>query len=460
LEYDITPGEEWTHVRVGNHGCTGLGGPLEYGAFQQSSNGVDWTYIDPTEAADIAVVANDYGAWSPFTPAAVNPEEDLYDEVQSSESSSSGVSTSQAASSSASATVGLVAGISPALVVTADVADVPEEVIASFINELIRHTDRLASKSNTTDSLVDTAAIISIAQQAIDQVVAETANGAELVNFGAVLTLVDLAGIAEAQSPSYNSVMAVAELVAAIEAYNGADGYDVTETSDLADVYARRVEALVELIDQYYIVDTNTVVIHVMQSVADTADLDIDLTFAGSVLNALLSDVVLATIRLNIGGELFTGWVLNTDTLAPSEYQFADRQFNSACKHGTRYLMAAEDGIYEFTEETGVESVMTYIKTGKTDFGSDLKKRIVNSYIVYSASGNMVLKVTTSEYGQLQTRNYRMVPPSNSATTDVRRFDLGRGIKSRYWQFELVGDGVDCDIDEIGMLPIVLSRRI
>jgi hypothetical protein len=122
--------------------------------------------------------------------------------------------------------------------------------------------------------------------------------------------------------------------------------------------------------------------------------------------------------------------------------------------------MAAEDGIYEFTEETGVESVMTYIKTGKTDFGSDLKKRIVNSYIVYSASGNMVLKVTTSEYGQLQTRNYRMVPPSNSETTDVRRFDLGRGIKSRYWQFELVGDGVDCDIDEIGMLPIVLSRRI
>jgi hypothetical protein len=225
-------------------------------------------------------------------------------------------------------------------------------------------------------------------------------------------------------------------------------------------VYAARVAAVAEIIEERYIDDVPDVLVHVMQAVTDTAEGATDITSTGSLLNALLADTVVATIRLNIGGELFTGWVLNTDTLAPSEYQFADRQFNSACKHGSKYLMAAEDGIYEFTESTGVESVMTYIKTGKTDFGSDLKKRIVNSYIVYSASGNMVLKVTTSEYGQLQTRNYRMVPPGNSETTDVRRFDLGRGIKSRYWQFELVGDGVDCDIDEIGMLPIVLSRRI
>jgi hypothetical protein len=180
----------------------------------------------------------------------------------------------------------------------------------------------------------------------------------------------------------------------------------------------------------------------------------------GSIITALLDDTTLAAVRLNIGGELFTGWVMNTDTLAASEYQFVDRQFNSACKHDDQYLMAAEDGIYAFTEEQDVESVMTYIKTGKMDFGSDLQKRIVNSYIVYSASGDMVLKVTTSEFGQLVTRNYKMVPPSNSETTDTRRFDLGKGIRSRYWQFELVGDSVDCDLDEIGMLPVLLSRRI
>jgi hypothetical protein len=341
-----------------------------------------------------------------------------------------------------------------------DCVDVLAPDVITLYVELAGLGDVLASSSNTTSSLTDSANLRDIIQAAVQNLIAETANGADVFAVESAAVLADIADALGTFSGSYTGVMLVAEMVAALEMYNGADGYDVTESGNAADVYAARVAAIAEIIEERYIDDVPDVLVHVMQVVTDTADGATDITSTGSLLNALLADTAVATIRLNIGGELFTGWVLNTDTLAPSEYQFADRQFNSACKHGSKYLMAAEDGIYEFTESTGVESVMTYIKTGKTDFGSDLKKRIVNSYIVYSASGNMVLKVTTSEYGQLQTRNYRMVPPGNSETTDVRRFDLGRGIKSRYWQFELVGDGVDCDIDEIGMLPIVLSRRI
>lgn len=346
---------------------------------------------------------------------------------------------------------------------SSDTADAVDTFAASTFTmylEAIGLTDALTSGANTTVALTDSAALTDIIQQAINQIVADTAAGADTLNLSAALTLVDIANAVATQTSTYNSVMLVAELVATLEAFNGADSADIMETGVLSDAYAARVAALVALLESAQAIDTNTTLVHVMQSATDSAEGATAITSTGSLITALLADSALTTIRLNIGGELFTGWVLNTDTMAPSEYQFADRQFNSACKHGDTYLMAAEDGIYEFTEDIGVESVMTYIKTGKTDFGSDLKKRIVNSYIVYSASGNMVLKVTTSEYGQLQTRNYKMVPPSNSETTDVRRFDLGRGIKSRYWQFELVGDGVDCDIDEIGMLPIVLSRRI
>lgn len=339
-------------------------------------------------------------------------------------------------------------------------ADTFVNITLTMYLEVIGLSDSFTAGANTTSALTDQANLTDIIQQAINQIVADTAAGADTLNLSAALTLVDIANAVATQTSTYNSVMLVAELVATLEAFNGADSADIMETGVLSDAYAARVAALVALLESAQAIDTNTTLVHVMQSATDSAEGATAITSTGSLITALLADSALTTIRLNIGGELFTGWVLNTDTMAPSEYQFADRQFNSACKHGDTYLMAAEDGIYEFTEDTGVESVMTYIKTGKSDFGSDLKKRIVNSYIVYSATGNMVLKVTTSEYGQLQTRNYKMVPPSNSETTDVRRFDLGRGIKSRYWQFELVGDGVDCDIDEIGMLPIVLSRRI
>lgn len=318
----------------------------------------------------------------------------------------------------------------------------------------------IAGTMHTTTSVLDSAAIQDVIQQAIEQLVTDTAAGAGTFSLGAASALIEIANAATIHVPSFNVVMSVAELIAAIDVLNGADGYDLTESGDAADTYAARVESVYAMLEAALATETDTVLVYVMQAVTDTAAGATAIDSEGSLVNVLLEEVLLATIYLNIGGELFTGWVLNTDTLAPSEYQFADRQFNSACKHGDKYLMASEDGIYEFTEAVGVESVMTYIKTGKSDFGSDLKKRVVNSYIVYSATGNMVLKVTTSEYGQLQTRNYRMVPPSNSETTDVRRFDIGRGVKSRYWQFELVGDGVDCDIDEIGMLPVVLSRRI
>lgn len=348
----------------------------------------------------------------------------------------------------------------PPLTDTADADDTIVESTYTYYLEAAGLTDALSSNASTTSSIVDTALLQDAIYSAIEQIVAEAAGASESVALGAALALVDIANAVSTETSTHTTVMLVAEIIATLESFNSVASEDIADSGGLSDAYVNRVSALVEMLEEHYLQDVSDVTVHVIQLVDDQAVGASNATFNGSLIRVLLEDMVLATVRLSIGGELYTGWVLNTDTMAPSEYQFADLQFNSACKHGTKYLLAADDGIYEFTEAPGVETVMSYIKTGKTDFGSDLKKRIVNSYMVYSASDEMVLKVTTSEYGQLVTRNYRMVPPTTSDTTDVRRFDLGRGIKSRYWQFELVGDGVDCDIDEIGMLPVVLSRRI
>lgn len=352
--------------------------------------------------------------------------------------------------------IGLVGTASDAFSIT----DSADTYAASFLSDLVRYAVTVTPASNTGASLIDTAAVVDVARQLLEQIVADIANSTVLLNPGIALQLIDLANATTAHVPTYDTVMAVAELIATAELYNGADGYDIAETGNFAEAFAARVGAIAAILDAAQVLDVGAGVVTVFQLQTDIAAGTDTFGSTGSIITALLDDTTLAAVRLNIGGELFTGWVMNTDTLAASEYQFVDRQFNSACKHDDQYLMAAEDGIYAFTEEQDVESVMTYIKTGKMDFGSDLQKRIVNSYIVYSASGDMVLKVTTSEFGQLVTRNYKMVPPSNSETTDTRRFDLGKGIRSRYWQFELVGDSVDCDLDEIGMLPVLLSRRI
>lgn len=338
-------------------------------------------------------------------------------------------------------------------------ADVFLPETLTYIFESAVFADAADPLSNTSSELSDSAFFTDIIQQAISQLVSDSASGVESFSIGAALSLVDIADAVATQTSTYNSVMLVSELIASIDAFNAADGYDIMESSAVVDGYAALVRAIANVIDAAIAIDVSTGILSVYQVVSDTGMVT-DTATNNSILTEMLTEGAVAIVRLNIGGELFTGWVLNADTLAPSEYQFADLNFNSACKHGNRYLMAADDGIYQFTEDVGVESVMTYIKTGKTDFGSDKHKRIINSYMVYSATGQMRLKVTTSENGQIRTHTYQMAPFANNETTDTRRFDIGKGPKSRYWQFEIVGEGVDCEFDEIGMLPVILSRRI
>lgn len=424
-----------------------------------------WGPASPLQRGAVYTYQIGYGVDGVLAPApsllgTLSTPDDLFDSVGLDEAlmSQSALSLGQADAAAIQAAATSL-GSAIAATTSASISDQLVSTVFTVYLEAVGLSDSFTAGANTTASLTDNAAMHDVIRQAINQIVADIAAGADSLSLGAAMTLVDIADAVAIQTPSYNSVMLVAELIATLEAYNSAPSADIIESSDLSDGYVARVEALAAMLEAAQAVDTNTALVHVMQSATDIADGVTTITSAGSLLNALLNDGVIATIRLNIGGEMFTGWVLNADTLAPSEYQFADLQFNSACKHGDRYLLAADDGIYQFTEDAGVETVMTYIKTGKLDFDSDLKKRVVNSYIVYASSGDMVLKVTTSEFGGLVTRNYRVAARADD-TTDVRRVDIGRGIKSRYWQFELVGDGVDCDIDEVGMLPVVLSRRI
>lgn len=330
----------------------------------------------------------------------------------------------------------------------------------TFMVERAIATAVMSSGSNTTATLAETAVGRDIIQQVINQIVAESANAVDAQSIGLTSLLAEIASASTVLAPSFNAVMMVAEFVTAVEFYNNVTGEDIAESGLVSDAYVARVGAVYQMIEQAQALDENTGVLHTIQLVSESAAATDVVSSEGSIFNYMMSEGAIALVRLNIGGELFTGWVLNTKTLASSEYQFADLEFNSACKHGDRYLMAAEDGIYEFTEDADVETVMTYIKTGKMDFGSDKRKRVVNSYMVYSAKGQMQLKVTISENGQLQTYTYQMQPFAADDTPDVRRFDIGKGLKSRYWQFEIVGEGADPIFDEIGMLPVVLSRRI
>jgi hypothetical protein len=167
---------------------------------------------------------------------------------------------------------------------------------------------------------------------------------------------------------------------------------------------------------------------------------------------------LLATIHLPSG--TYLAWVLHGDTRAYTRY--TNFPFNSFCELGGRYFGATDTGIYELTgDDDAGEPIAAHVRAGLSDMGTGKLKRMESLYLGYRADGAMVLKVvTTSDAGAKREDWYALETRPADAVREGR-VKIGRGLKSRYWGFELANvDGGDFALDSLEWLPMVLERRI
>lgn len=176
------------------------------------------------------------------------------------------------------------------------------------------------------------------------------------------------------------------------------------------------------------------------------------ITFAGTVpaprLSATLSAAVTSAYRT---------WVLNTKKSALTEY--SNFEFNSYCVFNGNVLAAGSNGIVvlgtqSLDNSTAISSTVT---TGQDSFGSSLLKRVPRIYVGHTAAGDLRFATITTEGG---TRRYAL--DWNRVTgTQQRRVPIGKGPKSRYWQFSLTNvDGADFSLNDILAFPAQLRRRV
>lgn len=172
------------------------------------------------------------------------------------------------------------------------------------------------------------------------------------------------------------------------------------------------------------------------------------------IMGMTLSDVVTAAIVIQAGDVAYNGWILNPNLAASTGLTgFA---FNSFVKHKGKYYGIGDGGIYELggPNDNGV-NIDAFVGLPKLDFGTERQKRIPYAYIGATSGGQMVLRVLVS--GTVYTYIAR------NATTEMaeQRVDIGRGLRSTYWQFELINEaGSDFELDTIKFMPVVLERRI
>lgn len=172
------------------------------------------------------------------------------------------------------------------------------------------------------------------------------------------------------------------------------------------------------------------------------------------IMGMTLSDVVTAAIVIQAGDIEYNGWILNPNLVASTGLTgFA---FNSFVKHKGKYYGVGDGGIYELggPNDNGV-SINAFVGLPRLDFGTEQKKSVPYAYIGVTSENQMVLRVLVS--GTVYTYIAR------NATTEMaeQRVDIGKGLRSTYWQFELINEaGADFELDTIKFMPVVLERRI
>jgi hypothetical protein len=151
-------------------------------------------------------------------------------------------------------------------------------------------------------------------------------------------------------------------------------------------------------------------------------------------------------------GSEITTWAVNTRTAAVSEY--TNFEFNSFAQMGNKYLAASSTGLYELVgdDDAGTD-IIARIKSGLMQWGSSRFTLFKAAYLGVRGPGDFVLRMET---GDGTTYDYS-VTTTDMRTTKVR---LGKGLRTRYFAFELISDGQDFDLDSIEFVPLVAERRV
>lgn len=165
-------------------------------------------------------------------------------------------------------------------------------------------------------------------------------------------------------------------------------------------------------------------------------------------LDATLISALAATYRT---------WALNLRKAPLTEY--TNFPFNSYTVFNGVVIAAGTGGLVELgTQDSDAGTAIAAVATtGKESFASSLHKRIPRIYLGHSATGDMKFSTITTEGG---TRAYSL-PWNGLNGMQQRRVPVGKGPKSRYWQFSIENvAGADFKIADMLVNTTTLRRRV
>lgn len=234
----------------------------------------------------------------------------------------------------------------------------------------------------------------------------------------------------------------------------------VSEALAANDSLLEIIQLLALLTDNFTIADSMesvlTIIIEETAEITAEDSLQLSAQYFQSIINRV---EVMAFIKTP--AELAQGWVLNTEAAMPvSEYD--NYLFNSLAYSPDEMLGCTDQGLYVLDgEDDAGADIDAKITSLMLDFDTTKLKRMSTAYMGYTSNGQLLLKIRSVDQGQFVEYWYEGRNPDEQVPPGQNRMKIGKGLRSRYWTFELVNiDGSDFELDKVELYPIVLQRRI
>lgn len=265
------------------------------------------------------------------------------------------------------------------------------------------------------------------------------------------LTVAERLGLTQALDPLFiythtvNDKLRFADSLGRFMAMLASDGLTVGET---LTPLGRRVNVVSETIGIGEQLIAPRLVLVLTGETIDLADTDI----LHMVYRGVLGDGLRLTAGYVSPDGNFTAWAVNTRTGAVTEYQ--NYAFNSFAQVGHKYLGATSAGLYELNgDDDDGDNIVARIASGYAQMAGAHLGSFKAAYLGVRGAGDFVFKLETAD-GRSYTYD---VVAQEMQTTKVR---LGKGLRARYFAFELQSTGQDFDLENIEFIPIVAQRRV
>lgn len=332
---------------------------------------------------------------------------------------------------------------------------------------IVQAMERLAGTSSASTQVLaslgvaDAALLTDAAQVLFEALASESMSSSESLSVVLASFAIETILALDTTANRADVVNGIAEACVIAETITQGFSLEAVENAGLEDSLAQTVLAVAQVLDAASLSDSSDNTLSAITLVSDTASLAD--SFASQLnANQLAGEAILAIARITLDGTEYVGIVLNTEGLQPSEY--ANWDFNSFARDGDTFYGAKEDGIYVLEGDTDQGAqIAFYLKTGRTDFGSAQLKGIDAVYLGYNSSGDVRLKVITSENGLTQENWYALSSAYSGSgdAPDAGRVKTGKGLRSRYWAFEITNmGGADLSLYDMKLLPVIMKRKV